>query len=330
MELDKRLAKIKHLRNKVDGILLFRNDPNFFYFTNSYAEETFYYNFSSPVIISTRFGAEQAKEGWIRKIKVSDVKKWSDFFRVVSSVVGKKDVIGINKSGLSASFFDRLKRNIHVRDISKALEEARMIKTAYEIKCIKRACSISNKVFNEVKDDIKPGITENEVAGLFELTARRYNTKLGIITAFGKNTRIPHHVPTGKKLKKGEPVLMDFSIAYKGYLSDVTRMINSRLEDRLRNIMNGLCPMIKPGVKTSNLEKFVRKKLGSDEKYFTHALGHGVGIAIHESPWISSKSKDVLKPGMVFAIEPGIYMKNEGARIEDVFLMTKRGKQKLS
>jgi Xaa-Pro aminopeptidase len=330
MELKKRLNKIAFLKDKVDAILIAGWDPNFFYFTNSYSQETLCYDFSEPIIVATKMGADQAREGWIKKIKVIDAKKRKDFFKAITSMFDKGDVVGVNKNGFTASAFDKLKRNIHVKDIGKDLEEVRMIKTEYEIKCIKKACSIGIKAFNEVKDDIRVGITENEVAGLFELAVRKQNAKDGIIVAFGSNTRIPHHVPTGKKLKKTEPILLDFGVYHNGYVADITRMINSKLEGRLKNVMDALYPQIRLGIKASSLEQFARKALGKYDKYFTHSLGHGVGVAIHERPNISINSKDILKPGMVFTIEPGIYMRNEGARIEDVFLMTKNGKKKLT
>ena len=332
MELDKRLRKIAYLKKRVDAIMLYGYDPNFFYFTNTRSGETFCYDFSEPVIMSSRMNAEQSGTGWIKRIKIADIRTRAEYFDALKGIFSKSDVIGVNKDSLPASFFEKLKRRFHVVDIGKELDEARMIKTNYEINCIKKACSIGGKAFNEVNKEIRPGMTENEVAGLLELAVRKKNTRLFLdtIVAFGGNTRMPHHETGGKKLRKGEPVLVDFSVSYKGYLSDITRMINSSLEDKLKDVMNELYSQIKPGIKARKLELYARKILGDYEKYFTHSLGHGVGIAIHERPSISRNSKDVLKPDMIFTIEPGIYMKNEGARIEDVFLLTENGKKKLS
>lgn len=332
MELDKRLRKIAHLEKRIDTIMLYGNDPNFFYFTNTKSSETFCYDFSEPLILSSRMNAEQSGKGWIKRIIAADIKTRSEYFKELKEVFGKGKVIGVNKNSLPVSFYNKLKRRFHVVDISKELEEVRMIKTDYEVSCIKKACIISGKAFKEVRESIRPGVTENEVAGLLELAARKNNARLFMdpVVAFGDNTRMPHHETGLKKLRKGEPVLIDFSVSYRGYISDTTRMINSRFEVKLNKVMDELYPNIKPGIKAMKLELFARKALGDYEKYFTHSLGHGVGIAIHERPSISRNSKDILRPGMVFTLEPGVYTRNEGARIEDVFFLTKTGKKKMS
>ena len=320
-ELKTRLEKIKKLKNEVDSILLLGNDPNFFYFTNSYANEFFLYDFRKPRIISTTMGEQQVKASWVKNIKTIDVintkKKFLDL--VLENVKG---VVGVNKKSMNAGLFGKIKRKASVRDVSDELDEARTTKTNYEIRQIKKSCSINRKVFQKINGDIRNGISEQELCGLTEYEVRRRGAQPFVIVAFGKNTASPHHEATDKKLRKGEPVLIDLVCRYKGYHSDVTRTFRSSLVSRMEKIMEEVTEMIEPGMKARRLDEHVRKQLGGR---FTTSLGHGIGVAVHERPWLYRKSKDILKEGMVFAIEPGLYLKNQGARLENDFLLTKRG-----
>ena len=316
-ELKVRLKKIKSLKNKVDEVLLFNNDPNLFYFTNNDAG-IFLYDFSSPRLVATRFDLTQVKKSWIRNIPIIDAKTQKQMLHEILKLT--HGTVGINKKSISAILYEKIKGKIKTRDISDELEEIRMIKSQYEIACIRKACRINRRVFDEI--ELRKGITENEVAGIAEIAARKMGSRVEINVAFGKNTAEPHHKPTDKKLSKKEPAWIDICCCYKGYYSDVTRSFNHPLQGKLARIISEL--EIRPGIKASSLEKAVRKQLGKDEKYFTHSLGHGIGISIHERPWISTNSKDVLKPNMVFTIEPGIYNKN-GVRVENDFLLTKSG-----
>ena len=321
-EFRKRLNKIRSLKDKVDGILLFDNDPNFFFFSNTRSGILFY-DFSSPRLIATDFDILDVKKSWIKRIKRINARKKGEFLnKLTESIEG---TIGVNKKIIPAALYEKLRNKIKLRDISNELEESRMIKSKYEINLIKRACRINKKTFSKI--NLKPGITENEIAGIAELTTRKLGGDAQINVAFGKNTAEPHHIPTDKKLKRNEPVWIDLCCYYKGYYSDVTRSFNHPLIKFLEEIVSEL--EIKPGIKAASLEKNVRERLGKYEKYFTHSLGHGIGVAIHERPWISSNSKDVLLPGMVFTIEPGIYNKN-GVRVENDFLITSNGCRNLT
>lgn len=312
-----RLRKLKTLKNEVDCVLILENDPNLFYFTGV-CSGVFLYDFSKPEIIANRFNYQEVKKSWIKNQEVMDA-KLRDILKLTHGCVG------LSAKSLPAPLYEKIKNKIKVKDVSAELEELRMIKDPSEIRCIKKACKITQKIFRTV--ELKPGITENEIAGIAELKARKMNSKAEINVAFGSNTADPHNKPSKNKLKRNEPAWIDLCVCYKGYYSDVTRTYNHPLIEKLTSIVSNLD--IRPGIKASSLEKAVRKKLGKDEKYFTHSLGHGVGIAIHERPFISKNSKDTLKQNMVFTIEPGIY-KKDGIRIEDVFLITKKGNSNLS
>lgn len=222
------------------------------------------------------------------------------------------------------------------KPIKHPIEELRAIKTAEELRSIQIAQHLTDQIFYSIKPILRQGITEIEVANFIKKkTFDHLNASLAFdpIVAFGKNTSIPHHDASLKKLKKGELILVDMGVAYNGYASDMTRMIFTKTptqkEEKIYNLV--LCGQktafdaLRPGVMAKTLDAKVRrlfKKAGFPTQ-FTHSLGHGVGLEIHEMPSLSAKSKTVLKPNMVFTLEPGLYFPGEfGMRIEDLVLVT--------
>ena len=199
-----------------------------------------------------------------------------------------------------------------------------LVKTLAELSLIKKSQAINEEIFQNLKKMLKIGMSEKEIA-----------LKIKDM-ALNKNSVTPHHKNTNKKLKKGDMILIDMGVKYKGYCSDMTRMIFTKNPTKeQKNIYNLVLEAqktaiakIKLGLKCSKLDKIARiiiKKAGF-EKNFEHGLGHGVGLEIHQSPKISQKSKDVLKENDVITIEPGIYLPNKfGIRIEDMAIVTKNG-----
>lgn len=139
---------------------------------------------------------------------------------------------------------------------------------------------------------------------------------------------MPHHEPKNEKIKKGFCVI-DFGVKYKGYCSDITRTAyvgkpsqkEKEIYNMLLKIQKDAISQVKENKKCSELYNFVNESLGKCKKYFTHGLGHGVGVEIHEMPNLTLNSKDRIKNNMVFTIEPGIYFPGKfGIRIEDTIL----------
>ena len=317
IEFKKRLKKINYLKDNLDGILLFGNDPNFFYFTNS-SDGIFFYDFSKPIIMISKI--TERKNNHIKKTEIKE----KGFLDQLPS----NGVIGINEKNLSVSLFRKIRRRLKTKDISKDLEEIRAIKTSYEIKCIKRSCLITSKIFSEIEGKVFKS-TESGLKSLISSLISEHGVEPAFppIIASSSNIINPHHTATKKRIKK--PVLIDFGVKYNGYCSDVTRTIGSDLENKIESILEELYPKIIPGVKAKDLDSFVRKKLGKDEKFFIHSLGHGLGVDVHERPFISKNSKDTLRDNMVFTIEPAVYKKN-GLRIENDFLLRKNSLKNLT
>lgn len=320
-EMKRRLERIQHLSSAVDSVAIFNlessPDPNFFYFTNSDVNGIFYYDFSRPVIFTSAMEHGRAKKSWVKSVEPKTDK-------AIKEIRGK--ITGINENRLPVEILRKLGRT---KNIAAGLERARLIKTRYEISRIKSACSIAKAVWRKIEGEMSKKATEREMKGMIDFMISRYGAEpsFSTIVASGKNSRYPHHMPTGKKLQ--DPVMIDFGTRFDGYCSDMTRTTGSSLQGLLEKVIEEVEAIIEPGMEASRAEIFVRKKLGKKEKFFIHSLGHGLGIEVHEKPTLSKNSSDILKPGMVFTIEPGIY-KSEGIRIENDYLLTENGLQRLT
>ena len=207
---------------------------------------------------------------------------------------GYKEV-AVSLSRTSYPEYKRLENlGLKIVDSEKAFIEAMSVKQQYELDLIKKACEIADKAFTALLDRIKEGMSENEVAAELEYLMRKLGasgTSFDTIVAFGKNSSVPHHETGNTQLTFGDVILIDFGCKVGGY-----------------------------GMTGKEGDAFARgylKKYGLD-KYFTHSLGHGIGINVHEHPYLSPKSEHVLKNGMVFSDEPGVYFEGDfGIRIED-------------
>lgn len=238
---------------------------------------------------------------------------------------------------LSSTVYPDYKRladmGLKVVDSEQAFISAMSVKQAYEFDNIKKACDITVKAFNALLPLIKEGMTENEVAAELEYLMRKLGasgTSFDTIVGFGANSSVPHHETGLTKLKFGDIILIDFGCKYGGYCSDCTRTFlfgddgkHGEFKKAYESVLTAhkiAKENIRDGITGREADAFARSYLETKglAKYFTHSLGHGVGINIHEFPRLSPKSDDILKNGMVFSDEPGVYFEgNFGIRIED-------------
>ncbi len=230
-------------------------------------------------------------------------------------------------------------------------QKKRIVKTKEEIKIIKKAVKLGSKGFEKFANFLeKYGENLSEKELFFkasEILTQKGKLKLSFnpIIAINENSAKPHSVATNKKIKDKSLILFDAGIKYKGYCSDRTRVLewqkNKKLnfskkqifqdkqKEKIYNIVlkaqEKAINFAKPGVKTKDIDKVAREVIekAGFGKYFIHSTGHGVGLDIHELPFVSKRDDTILKEGMVFTIEPGIYIpKNFGIRIEDMLLVT--------
>jgi len=244
--------------------------------------------------------------------------------------------LGIEEGNLTVAEFNKLKKTFSQINGAK-IDSIRSIKEGWEIGQIERACQLGDKAFDFVLQRLKPGMSEIEVAYEMEMFIRENGASLSFdtIIGFGNNSSVPHH-HTGKVVLEDKPeqfILMDFGVRFEGYCSDMTRTVFWRKASaKQKKIYQTVFDAQKLAA------EFIDKNIGKEgnaaeaariandyivSKGFPaipHGLGHGVGLEIHEHPRLGMKSKDVLVEGMVFSIEPGVYIPGfGGVRIEDLY-----------
>ncbi len=256
--------------------------------------------------------------------------------------------IGFEERNTSYAEFNRLKQELksgtRLLPLRGLVESAREIKTRQEIAKIKTATQITVKALKFIAKFIKPGIREIEIAAELERFIR-YGGGCGaafnIIVASGPNSSYPHHITSRRIIRNHEPLLIDIGTDYQGYKSDLTRVfflgrinvLARRIYDIILKANSLAISAVKPGAPIKDIDAVARGYIAERgyAEFFGHGLGHGIGLAVHEAPRISGKENACLRPGMVFTIEPAIYLPGKfGIRIEDTVLVTKKGCEVLS
>jgi Xaa-Pro aminopeptidase len=224
------------------------------------------------------------------------------------------------------------------------VERIRAVKDEDELSKIRKAIALADEAFAHIVDFIEPGMTEKEVAWELEVFMRTHGAAkvaFDLIVGSGPNGAMPHATVSERVIRAGEPIVIDMGAMIDGYNSDLTRTIcASRPDDKFRGIYNivleAQCTAeqsIRPGMTGKQADSVARQVIeeaGYGDNY-GHGLGHGVGLAVHEKPGVGRLSEDVLEPGMVFTVEPGIYLPGwGGVRIEDVVVMREDGVQVLT
>ena len=245
----------------------------------------------------------------------------------------------IQKNHMSLTGFEMISSQItsdRLSDIARFLDHARAVKTSDELSHVQRALAISERVLSEVLPFIKEGVTENELAAEIDYRQRRLGAErssFDTIIAFSDHSALPHARPGNRSLKMGDCILADFGCTVQGYASDMTRMLClgkpsaqfSAHHSLIREAVILATERIASGMNGAEIDAIARNFLREHglSDYFTHSLGHGVGLDIHEWPSISSKNEDVVPDGSVFTIEPGIYFPDQyGIRIENMVFLS--------
>lgn len=268
----------------------------------------------------------------------------------VEEIKGIVDDLGIKALGVEENVsygeyrsLEELFKGIEFVAVDEAFSKIRAIKTEREISLIKTAQSVTETAFDEILPFIKEGVTEIEIAARLEYIMLKNGCELAFdsIVAFGENGSKPHAHRSERKLSRGEFVTMDFGAKYKGYCSDMTRTVAlGTVDERKARAYNAVLEAnklaekaIKIGEKCCDIDAVARNYLAkfSLDKFFSHSLGHSVGVDIHEMPAFSPRCEEVLKEGMIITVEPGVYLEGDfGLRIEDMALVTKSGAEILT
>jgi Xaa-Pro aminopeptidase len=254
--------------------------------------------------------------------------------------------VGIEEDNLTVSFTKSLRKifpKVKFVNISDKLTKLTGTHDDESLSRFKRASLITNKVYTEILNEIKPGVTEFDLAQEINYLIKKHGgdrESFSPIVAFGKSSALPHYEPKLKKLGKEKVILLDFGVMYKGICTDISRTI---LLSENKEIYNSYLltkeaiteseKLLKPGAKVAELDNSVRKifKDKNLEDKFIHALGHGIGYDVHQKPRISNQSKEVLEVNQIVAIEPALYFSGKfGIRIENNYLITINGSLNLT
>jgi len=239
---------------------------------------------------------------------------------------------------------DLLPAGARLRASPAIVERLRMVKDADELVRIRAAVNLGAKLFDRALEVIRPGVKESEVAAEMEYAARRAGAEemsFPTIIASGARSALPHGRASEQAIKPGGFVVCDFGVTLRGYCSDQTRTVwvgsvpdgARRAYEAVREAHQTAVDAVKPGITTGEVDSAARKVLQKAGlgRYFTHSTGHGVGIEIHEAPRVAVGQEEILKPGMVITIEPGVYFPGKwGVRIEDMVAVTAAGREVLT
>ncbi len=331
---------------KIDSFLV-TQDVNIRYLTDFPASESWLLVSPRQTFYITDFRyILEAKRG----LKGIPVKRYSQSFAATLFELAKAlkiQHLGFDDRHLSLAAFKKLKKDcpktIQLTLANNVVERLREVKTPDEIAQIRKALELHHQAYEFIKEKIKPGVTEKEVFNQLEGFVKSKDVQFSFnpIIASGPNACFPHARVTDRKIHGNEPILVDMGIDINGYKSDLTRMIFlgkiprfvSAVNDFVRRAKALAIENIRPGRRAAEIDALARNyltKVGLG-KFFGHSLGHGVGLEIHEGPMISPQSSAILKEGMIFTVEPAVYISRKfGIRIEDMVLVTNKGCEVIS
>jgi Xaa-Pro aminopeptidase len=343
---------------KLDGLLL-THPPDLAYLTNFTGDDSVGLITDKDFHLATDFRYQEQAEmeaAWlkmhIRDAKMSDIlakvlattKVKRVGFEANFTTVGQIDALQIALKGKGGAGIGS-PVNVELVPLDNVMVNLRKVKDDHEIDLVRKSIGVAEEAFEAIRSELKPGQTENYLAGLlgFELRSRgASDSSFPVIVATGSNSSLPHYRPQETLVQRDQPLLIDWGALYKGYCSDLTRtMMLGRVSATMKKIYQVVLQaqkeaiaFLRPGVTTLQADRVARNVIekAGFAKEFGHGLGHGIGREIHELPTLrKTGGEEELRPGMIVTVEPGIYIPGEGGvRIEDDVLITHSGREVLS
>lgn len=306
------------------GYVLLCKDAGYFVTDSRYDEQASREAAGMKIVIDKKSGPESVR-AMCKRLKIKKL--------------GVEDTVSI-------SYFNALKKSgLDIEPLNSTIEHLRAIKDEREIDLIKEAVRRAEAAFLDVRPYIKPGATERAIALRLESRLKQLGSRrlpFDIILASGPNSAMPHAGVTDRKIQKGDLVIIDWGAEAGGYFSDITRTLlidgpgrseKIGIYELVRRANMAARKAVATGISVRAVDKAGRDviKKGGHADHFGHGLGHGVGREVHELPRLSPKAKGRIKSGMVFTIEPGVYLRGVGGvRIEDMALVGPRGGRMLT
>jgi Xaa-Pro aminopeptidase len=295
------------------------------------------------ILVDGRY-TEQSKEecpAFVERIHISDYV--NGFPKELPSVLHQLKIkrLGVEAHHLTLLEARRIEEDsggITLVSTTGWVEALRIKKSSEEIKALKEAISAAEEACQKAIACVQEGVEEIRVAHeiISHLSERGLQEAFDTIVASGERSAMPHGKPTQRKIQKGDVVVIDMGALYNGYHSDITRTVcvgnpkdeEKRVFELLQKAQEAAYKAIRPGALAKEPDLAARKVLqeAGYAEYFSHGLGHGIGLEIHEAPAVRRTSEQVLEPGMVITVEPGVYIPGKfGMRLEDDVLVTENG-----
>lgn len=310
------------------GVLVVSSEACFFFTDGRYREQSHDEVKGAKVVIGQRSVLASAAEWFAKRRKSSHSKEWK------LGIEGEHFTVADRRRLISL-----LPKYVHVREAPPLTERARMIKDAEEISLMRKAARMGAGLLDHALASIRGGATEIEAAARMEFAARKAGAdsmSFETIIASGARSALPHGRASKSPISAGGFVVCDFGVILAGYCSDRTRTVHvgcptskaRRMYEAVREAQAVAIEAVRPGASVGEVDRVARSVL--IKKYlathFPHSTGHGVGLEIHEPPRIAAGLAEILRPGMVITIEPGVYIAGSGGvRIEDMVVVTERG-----
>jgi Xaa-Pro dipeptidase len=350
-------GNIEKLNEKAPDIIVIANatepmlDMTFFYVTRLQVGRyegsiAFLYPDGKLSVVTSLLEAESASKG---DFELHVFKTGDEFIEIVDKILKGVKRIGINSDELTYKSYNFIKahagKDAEIVDVAKAIKMTRLVKDEAEIKTMRKACHIASEVAEKIVSVAKIGMKEYEIsAELCYMMQKRgaAGPSFETIAAFGKNSAEPHYSAGEVALEKGHFVLLDFGALYQKYCSDITRtyfcgQASKKQKEMYEIVLEAqklALEAIRVGEPASTPHNVASEYINSTEYkgLFTHGLGHGLGLAVHDGGGLNPRATEtILEEGMVFTVEPGIYVPGfGGVRIEDDIVVRKNGPELLT
>ena len=342
-------SRVRQLRRQFDGLkvdgMIVTGLENVRYLTGFTGHDSWALVLPRRVVLITDSRYTEQAQGECVNCRI--VERKGPLAKEAQKIVSKLKGVGVLglEDSCSVSLLKGIRKMLSakIKPVSGIVEAVRAVKTDSEIKLIRKAARIAFDAMDWALKQLKVGMTERQLAALYEYKLSDFDAKPGFetIAAFGPNGSRNHHQPGSRKLKKNDTILLDFGANYQGYTSDITRCfavgkvtpLFKKVYETVAQSQQNAIAAVKAGIKACEVDAAARAVIAeTDLPPFGHGTGHGLGLEVHESPGLSGiDKKTVLKAGHVVTVEPGVYLPGKlGIRLEDDILVTEQGAKILS
>ena len=303
---------------------------------------------AEPFLICPKMEVPDAiAAGWaFEAVGHEDTQNAWDVFKAACDARGVQlQTIAIEKDHVTVARYEALQQRFNTSfvEFDTAINAMRVIKDDEELQKLREAAKLADFAIEVGVNAIEEGRTEMDILTIIETAIKEkgYAMSFDTMVLAGEKSASPHGVPGDRKIQRGDMILFDLGVIYEGYCSDITRTVafgdvseaQKHIYDTVRAANEQAIAAVKPGVRAMDLDKIARSVIteAGYGEYFTHRLGHGLGISVHEFPSINGANDYELQPGTVFTIEPGVYKADvTGVRIEDDVVVTSDGVEVLT